>query len=67
MLSVDVSVLAAFSPIWIHLIGRTLVQLKVGDGLPLVHGDEPPVVAAVPPAAEVDYQLALVAVERGED
>ena len=46
MLSVDVSVLAAFSPIWIHLIGRTLVQLKVGDGLPLVGGDEPLVVFA---------------------
>ena len=44
-----------------------MVDLHVGDGLPLVHGDEPPVLAAVAPAAEVDDQLARVAVEGGED
>jgi hypothetical protein len=45
----------------------TFADHHVGNGLPLVHGHEPPVFAAVPPTAEIYHQLALVAVERGED
>ena len=37
---------------------------EVGDGLPLVHRHAPP--AFNPAAAEVDDELALVVVERGE-
>ena len=44
----------------------TFAHFHVGDGLPLVHGDEP-LVAAMSPAAEIDHQLALVAVQRGEN
>jgi hypothetical protein len=45
----------------------TFAHLHVGDGLPLVHGHEPALIAAVAPAAEVDDQLGLVAVQRGQD
>lgn len=41
----------------------TLVDFHVGDGLPLIHGNKPPVLAAVPAAAEVNHQLVLVAAE----
>ncbi len=44
----------------------TFAHFHVGDGLPLVHGDEP-LVAAMSPAAEIDHQLALVTVQGGED
>ncbi len=44
----------------------TFTDFHVGDGLPLVHGDEPPV-AAVPPAAEIYHQLALVTAQGGQD
>ena len=38
----------------------TLVDLHIRDGLPLIHGDEPLIIAA-PPATEIDDELALVA------
>lgn len=48
-----------------------MVHLHVGDGLPLVHGDEPPRlrvgVALLAAAAQVDDQLLLVAAQGGED
>jgi hypothetical protein len=47
------------------MAGRTLVDFKVGDGLPLVHGDEPRV--ALPPTAQINHQPALVAVELLQD
>lgn len=45
--------------------GRTLVQLKVGDGLPLVGGDKPLIVLAA--TRQVDDELVLVVVQCGED
>lgn len=49
----------------------TLVHLHVGDGLPLVHGDEPPRlvvgVALLAAAAQVYDQLLLVAAQGAED
>ena len=44
----------------------TLIDLHVCQGLPLVHGDEPAVLA-LPAAAEVDHQLALVASQGFQD
>jgi hypothetical protein len=44
---------------------RTFVEFKVGDGLPLVRSDEPPVVLAA--TREVDDELSRVAVERAQD
>ncbi|KDN65388.1 hypothetical protein CSUB01_05778 [Colletotrichum sublineola] len=49
----------------LSLVERTLIDLHVRDGLPLVHGHEPPVVPA-PPAAEVDDELIPVAAQRLE-
>lgn len=53
----------------------TLVDLHIRDGLPLVHGDEPPrtagagsaVILLVATTAEVDDQLAPVAAQGSED
>jgi hypothetical protein len=45
----------------------TFTHFHIGDGLPLVHGDEPRVAAAMPPAAEIYDQLALVTAEGGKD
>lgn len=46
--------------------GRTSRQLKIGDGLPLVHGHEPPSLS-LPATAQVDDKLLLVAAEVSED
>ena len=43
----------------------TLIQFKVGDGLPLVRCNEP--LVPLLPAAQVDDQLRRVVLERGED
>lgn len=45
---------------------RTLIDLHVGHGLPFVHGD-PPGAIVPPPTAQVDDELALVAVQGSQD
>lgn len=44
----------------------TLIHLHIRDGLPLIHGNEPSVLAPSP-TAEVDDELGPVAVQRSQD
>lgn len=56
---------------WAYACWLTLVHLHIRDGLPLVHGDEPPrlcvALALLAAAAQVYDQLLLVAAQGAED